>query len=854
MKKRFILAVALLCALLMGLSACDSNQPSNNNGVRDVKLIVTAENIAQLEDYPNLKRADLTGSTCYEAIAAYMKKHPEVDVTYTVDVGGSTVSNKDTALELAAGSFTLDTLVQNIQYLPNVKTLNLPGTTLSAQQLQSLKDAAPSVYISYTIDLDGAQLSSSTTRLTLSDLTSDQVELYAQKLALLPNLTTVELGESQLTAGDVRKLKEAAPNAAFNFTFQFFGQTISTSDTKVEFVNVTIGDENEQQIRDVLSILTECTYFKLDNCGLSNEVLAKIRDDFPKTEVVWRIYQTNKNRSWLTDTEVLRAVYGVNDSNSGVFKYCTKVKYLDFGHNETMHDLSFLAYMPDLEIAILSGSEITDLTPLSGLKKLEFLELGWCGWVRDISPLATCEGLKFLNLSHTRVTNVSSLEGLNLELLHYVNSGNRANMTESDWAAINAMFPGCWITYEPLKDSNANPYGKGWRYNENNTYTAAYKKVRLAFDYDSIDQVIAGGSTGPTGDDAVKTIKKVVTAETISELEKYKNLQEADLTGSTCYDAILAYMRSHPNVKVIFTVDLGGTTAKNTATKLTLEQGKYDYDTVMEMLKYVTSLEYLNLPATQLTANQLNSLKAKYPALTINYTMQTQGTQLNSSIEAVDLSSMESAQVDSISTQIATLPNVVWVELMASDGTSKLTMEDVKKLQDANPNVMFHYTFDLFGKTVSTTDEKVEFKNVNIGDSGEGKIRAALDILSGCTYFKLDNCKLSNEVLAKIRSDYPRTEVVWRIYQTNKSRSWLTDTEVLRAVYGVNDSNSGVFKYCTKVKYMDFGHNTEMVDISFMAYMPDLEIAILSGSPIKDLTRWPTARSWSFWRSPGAVM
>ena len=166
----------------------------------------------------------------------------------------------------------------------------------------------------------------------------------------------------------------------------------------------------------------------------------------------------------------------------------------------------------------------------------------------------------------------------------------------------------------------------------------------------------------------------------------------------------------------------------------------------------------------------------------------------------------------------------------------KLPLADVKKLQDANPKVVFHYSFDLFGKTVSTTDEKVEFKNVSIGDSGEGKIREALDILSGCSYFLLDNCKLSNEVLANIRADYPKTEVVWRIYQTNKGRSWLTNTEVLRAVYGVNDSNSGVFKYCTKVKYMDFGHNTEMVDISFMAYMPDLEIAILSGSEITDLT------------------
>jgi len=619
----------------------------------------------------------------------------------------------------------------------------------------------------------------------------------------------------------------------------------------VEFKDVTIGDEGEQQIRDALSIMNNCTYFLLDNCGLSKDVLGQIRPDFPETEVVWRILQTNKGRSWLTDTEVLRAVYGVDDSNSGVFKYCTKVKYLDFGHNEKMHDLSFLSYMPDLEIAILSGSEISDLTPLSSLKKLEFLELGWCGWLKDISPVATCEGLKYLNLSHTRVTNVTSLSGLKLEMLHYVNSGNRANMTEADWSAIKTMFPDCWITYSPLSDSTANPYGKGWRYNNDNSYTAAYKKVREAFDYDSIDSVLNGGGNAavvtPTGDDAVKKITKVVTAETISELEKYKNLQEADLSGSTCYDAILTYMEAHPTVKVTFTVSLGkSNTVKNTTVSLTLKEGKYKYDTVKKNLKYITDLQYVSLPSTTLDASKITALKEAYPSLNINYTIKVQGSELNDTDTSIDLSDMTSDQVDDFAQQIASHPNIVWVELTAEDGSNNLSIADVKKLQTANPNVVFHYSFKLFGKTVSTTDEKIEFVKASINNKGESKIREALDILKGCRYFKLDNCGLTNSVLAGIRDDYPNVKLVWRIFQTNQNRSWLTDTEVLRAVYGVNDKNSGVFKYCTDVKYMDFGHNTDMVDISFMAYMPNLEIAILSGSPIKDLTPLSNCKKLQF--------
>ncbi len=849
MKRKLILAAVLLVAAVLVFTACDMQLPGADNdkkNVRELTLVVTEEDISQLEEYPNLKRVDLSGSTCYEAIAAYMKAHPDVDVTFTVDVGGTSLSNKTAALTLAQGGYDFDTLVSNIPYLTGARTLHLPKTALSKAQLTQLQSACPKLALSYTIEFDGRELDSSATKLILSDLTVDKVDACADKLSMLPNLTTVELEGGNLPLASAKKLKDAAPQAAFNFSFQFFGKTISTTDTRVELVNVMIGDEYEQDIRDALTILTDCSYFLLDNCGLSNEVLAKIRDDFPETEVVWRIFQTNKNRSWLTDTEVLRAVYGVDDTNSDVFKYCTKVKYLDFGHNETMHDLSFLSYMPDLEIAILSGSEISDLTPLSGLTKLRFLELGWCGWLKDISPLATCESLKYLNLSHTKVNNVTSLNGLKLELLHYVNSGNRANMTAANWASIKTMFPGCWITYEPLKDNNANPYGKGWRYNEDNSYTDIYKEVRQVFDYDAIDNVINGGSTSTTtpntppvltGDDAVKKITKVVTAETISELEKYKNLQEADLSGSTCYDAIILYMNAHPTVKVTFTIPMGGTTTvKNTVTNVTLNEGSYDYDTAKANLKYITGLKYVNLPSTTLSSDKITALKSAYSKITVNYTIATQGSELNSTVTSVDLSNITPDQVDAVSQQIASFPNIVWVELTAADGSNKLAIADVKKLQTANPNVVFHYSFKLYGKTVSTTDEKIEFVKVSIGNSGESTIREALDILKGCRYFLLDNCGLSNEVLAGIRDDYTRTKLVWRVFQTNKSRSWLTDTEVLRAVYGVNDNNSGVFKYCTDVKYLDFGHNTEMVDISFLGYMPNLEIAILSGAPIKDLS------------------
>ena len=870
MKKKLLLTTLLICALLLALAGCGQSHEGSQDPkeVTELTMVVDENSISKLADYPNLKKVDLTGSTCYEAMAAYAAAHPEVEVIYSVSVGSGSISTSQAEASLNDGTYDYDKLVENLQYLPKLKSLKFPATRLNIVQVDALKRAYPNVSFSCTIRLNGVELGEDTTELNLSSMTPEQVDIYAARLSLLPNLKRVELmsadGKCNLSDGDIKKLQDAVPGVIFNFVseFEFFGQILSTSAERVEFVDVQMGDAAEPQIRDALDKLVNCTYFKLDNCGISNEVMAKIRDDYPHIKIVWRVFQHNKNRSWLTDTEVVRAVYGIEDSNSDFLKYCTDAKYIDLGHNTNMIDISFCAYMPNLEIAILSGSPIKDLSPLANCKKLEFLELGWCGHITDVSPLAQCDSLKYLNIGHTSIKNVETLTGLNLELLSFVNSGNKVGMTEAQWKNIQAKMPGCTITYSPLKDSNANPYGVGWRYTKSplvaTNFTDCYKRVREVFDYDQVDQNIANGGdsnnttttkpTTPTGDAAVKTITKVVTADTISELEKYVNLQEANLSGSTCYEAIAQYIKKHPKVKVTYTVSLGGTTTvKHSATELSLNHGSYDYDTLAKNIKYLPDLKSITFPSTSLTSDQIGSLKSANPTVSVKYTMATQSTVIDDTVQAVDLSAVSAGELDATISQLKAHPNVVWVELMKSSGGSNLSIADVKKLQRSCPNVIFHYSFTLYGKTVSTTDAKIEFVNTTIGDKGADKIREALDILTACTYFKLDSCGMSNEVVAGIRDDYPNTKVVWRIVQPNKNwRSWLTDSDTLRAVYGIDDSNSGQFKYLTEVKYMDLGHNTSMVDLSFCAYMPKLEIAILSGSPIKNVTPLANCKNLEF--------
>ena len=138
-------------------------------------VVLSAGEIYTLNHYPNLKSVDLSGSTCYPTILEYMQEHPQVDVTYTVSLGGTEVSNKATSVMLEPGSFTYELLIENLQYLPQITTISLPSVNLTPEQIDALLEAYPDVKLDYTISLFSQNISLDTTELDLSNMSSSQI-------------------------------------------------------------------------------------------------------------------------------------------------------------------------------------------------------------------------------------------------------------------------------------------------------------------------------------------------------------------------------------------------------------------------------------------------------------------------------------------------------------------------------------------------------------------------------------------------------------------------------------------------------------------------------------------------------
>ena len=431
--------------------------------------------------FPNLKKVDASRCGDYAMLEKLQARLPELDVIYTVSLGGKSFAPDSTELSLAPEDFDLDTLTANLPYLPQVNTLEFLRTDLTLEQVEQLRTDFPGITFAFTVELLGQEYGEDTTELDLSAMTSEQVEEVSQKLPMLPALEKITLtdgeGNSQLPKEDVKTLQQSVPNAVIDYSFDFFGTVLSTAEEEVHIKNVKIGDEGESEVRAALDLLPNCKRFVLENCQISNEVMAKLRDDYrDRTKVVWRV-SFGKGSS-LTDAQILRAVYDLVDTNCANLTYLEDVRFMDIGHNEFLKESSFISGMKSLEYVIISGSMISDLKPFANCKNLKVLEAAFCEYIYSAEGLESCENLERLNISYTHITDLSPLDNLNLVNLCAMYEG-KSRVPVEEQERFKALKPDCKMTFV-----GSQPYGSAWRYDDNNDPLEWYATIRKVFRYD----------------------------------------------------------------------------------------------------------------------------------------------------------------------------------------------------------------------------------------------------------------------------------------------------------------------------------------------------------------------------------
>lgn len=474
--KRALPGLLLAAALL--LSGCgEPTLTVNGEELRlpreteELSLVLRAEELGELEKLPRLRAVDLSGSDCVEEILAWSEAHPEITVRYTVSLpDGRAVAGDETALDCSAlrrGEVTA--LLECLRLLPALRELSLGGmgeNGLLPEDVETIEAAFPALRIAYTLRWRGEALPAETESLDFSDAGEEEIAELLPWLHRLRQVKRVALGEGGDAAGPrlswelVRALSEALPGAALDYRFTLYGRQLDLQAEELDYNHVKMDDQGAL-MKAVTACMPRLRLLDMDFCGVDDEHMAAIRDALPDTEVIWRIWFGEGYSVRTNVTKILASnpdkAGELTPENTRSLQYCTKVKYLDLGHNSYLGTIDYCAYMPDLEVLIVAMGNWSDCSALARCPKLEYAELQTSS-LNDLSPLGELHNLRHLNICYDfALHDITPLYGLHgLERLWI---GCLTPIPPEQVETFRALNPDCTVELESV-----DPTQTYWRY------------------------------------------------------------------------------------------------------------------------------------------------------------------------------------------------------------------------------------------------------------------------------------------------------------------------------------------------------------------------------------------------------
>ena len=363
---------------------------------------------------------------------------------------------------------------------------------------------SPSVRVSAaTLTVGEQHITSDSVDVDLSTATPEEFDRFLQLLPELTSLQHVGLGfapnalEPMFTWEQVRKLSEGVPKGAeIDYTFQMYGYRFHLDD-RILNLNHILFEDNGQLACAIADCMRNLEILDMDSCGIGNERMVEIRDRYPDVDVVWRV---RIGRDYATRTDETRLVISNPDrggdldtpeSIEGLY-YCTKLKYLDMGHNYKLSDISFVKNMPDLEVLIIAMTNIKDISPLAECPNLNYLEYQTSS-ACDLRPLSGLKNLKDLNICmNLELRDIRPIMDLDLDRLYI---GCYVPIPREQIETFKSLHPNCIVN-----TTTDDPTNEGWRMDMIDgvwSYVPRYAQLRLEFMYDNFPQCYAYTENDP---------------------------------------------------------------------------------------------------------------------------------------------------------------------------------------------------------------------------------------------------------------------------------------------------------------------------------------------------------------------
>lgn len=360
--------------------------------------------------------------------------------------------------------------------LKNLKSLDVTALDLSPDDYEKLtSQVGNQVRVIWSVPFNGDKVPNTTSELTLSGTVSSDDAYTIKYFHSLNKLSITDAEITQELYDIVSTASENNPDLQLNYSASLYGVAFDNNTEILDLNNIKI--DSLDQLCLAIEIFPNIKSIEMCDCGLSNQIMQGLREEYPDIKFVWKIhflYYTVR-----TDIQVFSTLAttlqrpGNSETFYPLFKYCTDLRALDLGHM-AITDISEIKNLKKLHTLILADNHITDITPLAELKELVYLEI-FQNRISDISPVLELPNLEDLNLCYnmrlknpTVLVNCKKLKRLYISYCRLDNNEIKQlrngipSDCEFNYTAPNCVFSG-WRTNANARNTKIREAFKNWR-------------------------------------------------------------------------------------------------------------------------------------------------------------------------------------------------------------------------------------------------------------------------------------------------------------------------------------------------------------------------------------------------------
>jgi len=316
--------------------------------------------------------------------------------------------------------------------------------------------------------------------------------------------------------------------------------------------------------------------------------------------------------------------------------------------------------------------------------------------------------------------------------------------------------------------------------------------------------------------------------ETIDRLKYFPNLQTVDAHGCRDYDVLMELAQTRPDLKVLYSFDMGEYQLSNDAAECIVTNE--NIDVLLEALNYLPNLRAVE--AVECTDYEaLMQLQQEWPELEVNYAVILGGSSYDGKSTQLTLGI---SQAQEALDKLRYFPDLNSVTFTGMATDCDLMFE----LKCRYPNTVFEWSFELFGVQTSSTAKELILNEIPM-ESTEA-VEDSLKYFYNLEWVEMCQCGIPSEDMDALWKRHPETRFVWAIPMGDG----FVRTDVNAFIpykYGYNitnpfyDQQAKELKYLVDLECLDLGH-MRMMDISFLQYMPKLRFLILADVICEDFS------------------